>query len=426
MTILLSLGANLGDRRETLESALQRLAPAGIRLLRVSPAVESPALLPPDAPSDWNRPYLNIAAECESLLSPYELLDALKQIEAELGRTPSARWSPRPIDIDIVLFDNLVLNEERLKIPHVGMFERAFVLTPLAAIAPSRIIPGSNGRTVLAAERALRRPIPLWMGIINVTPDSFSDGGRHREWQAVQETIATMTESGAAYLDFGAESTRPGATALTADQEWARLAPVLEPAMDWLNARALRPAGSIDTYHPEVAARAIELGVDTINDVGGLLHPDMLTLAASDSVDWIAMHQLSLPADRELTLPAERSAPDQVDEWLDRRLTEWTRAGIALERVCFDPGVGFGKTPLQSMQILQDIDRFIRDDLRVLVGHSRKSFMRPIGGDDAQTRDLLTIGASLELGRRGVDVLRVHDVAAHVSAWRGFAHAQPI
>jgi dihydropteroate synthase len=307
------------------------------------------------------------------------------------------------------------------------MLKRAFVLAPLAAIAPQRIVPGAGGLTTLAAYRRLQTAIPLWMGIVNVTPDSFSDGGRHVAWDAVAESIESMTAAGAAAIDFGAESTRPGATALTADQEWSRLAPILERAIERMSSQRLRPAISVDTYHAEVARRAIELGADVINDVGGLTDPAMIELAAGGSADWIAMHRLTLPANPAKTLDTGQSAIQQVQTWLDAQLDSWTRSGIDTARVTFDPGVGFGKTPLQSLELLRGIDRFVRDDLRVLVGHSRKSFLRPLGNgnDDAAARDLLTIGASLELGRRGADILRVHNVPDHATAWRGFAHAQP-
>jgi 2-amino-4-hydroxy-6-hydroxymethyldihydropteridine diphosphokinase/dihydropteroate synthase len=424
MTAILGLGSNLGDRREMLERALGELPRHGISIVRVSPVVESPALLPDDAPVDWNRPFLNLAAEVTTRATPTDLLAALKSIEASLGRTGGPRWAPRPVDIDILMVDDIEVDSAHLTVPHPGLTDRAFVLAPLAAIAPARVIPGTKGLTVLAAYRRLGQPLPLWMGIVNLTPDSFSDGGTHDDWSSVAATIERMTAASAALIDFGAESTRPGASPLTAGEEWRRLEPTLERVLDTFAGRALRPAISVDTYHPEVAGRAIELGVDVINDVGGLTDPAMLELAASSEGDWIAMHQLSLPANPAMTLPPGRNAVDQIAEWLDGRHEAWAAAGLASDRIVFDPGIGFGKSPLQSLELLRGIERFIRDDLRVLVGHSRKSFLRPIGGESPGDRDLVTIGASLELAQRGVDILRVHNVADHVTAWSGFAHAR--
>jgi 2-amino-4-hydroxy-6-hydroxymethyldihydropteridine diphosphokinase/dihydropteroate synthase len=425
MTVLLGLGSNLGDRRAALERALQLLGEHGVRLTRVSPAVESPALLPAGAPSAWNRPFLNIAVECATEAGPGELLTILKGIEASVGRADAPRWAPRPIDLDILLYGDEQIANERLTIPHPGLTVRPFVLASLAAIAPARVIPGTTGMSVLTAYRRLASALPLWMGIVNLTPDSFSDGGRHSDWPAVEATVERMTAAGAGWVDLGAESTRPGATTLTADGEWQRLAPILERVVERTSARRLRPGISVDTYHPEVARRAIDSGADAINDVSGLTDPAMIELAASSpSVDWFAMHHVSIPADPSRTLDEDLSAVDQVDAWLTDRLATWTRAGLDVDRIVFDPGIGFGKTPLQSLELLRGIEQFVRNDLRVLVGHSRKSFMQPIGGDDTHSLDLLTIGASVDLARRGVDVLRVHNVEDHVAAFRGFAHVQ--
>jgi dihydropteroate synthase len=180
---------------------------------------------------------------------------------------------------------------------------------------------------------------------------------------------------------------------------------------------------SVDTYHVETARRALALGVDAINDVGGLTSPEMVELATGSRADWIAMHNLGLPADRARTLPVDRDPVDEVARWLEQRLDEWQRAGLDLGRLVFDPGIGFGKNPLQSLRLLRGIRRFERYGLRILVGHSRKSFMHGLTVDAAD-RDLFTIGASLRLCERGVEILRVHDVAAHAAAYRGWAHAE--
>ena len=426
MSVFLSLGSNLGDRRASLEQALGTLNTHGMKVERVSPVVESPALLPPDAPSDWNQPFLNLVAQCSTEAQPADALVALKATERELGRKDKRHWAPRPIDIDILLWANDQISTEDLNIPHPELHRRAFVLTPLAAMHPGLRVPGFGGRSVLALSRELGQNIPLWMGIVNITPDSFSDGGEHIDWAIIEPLIDRMTESGADVLDFGAESTRPGARALGPDEELSRLRPVLERALDKYAGRHLRPLISVDTYHPEVARFAIEQGVDIINDVSGLTNPEMISLAAANSVDWIAMHQVSIPADPQKTLSTETSAVDQVKDWLEDRISVWSKAGISLDRILFDPGIGFGKTPLQSLELLREIDQFVRDDIRLLVGHSRKSFMRGIAGADMQARDMVTIGTTMHLSASGVDMLRVHNVADNVNAYRGWAHARPI
>jgi len=421
MNVYLGLGSNLGDRRANLSHALDALARDQIRISRISPVVESPALLPEDAPTDWNRPFLNVVAECEAQGAPDALLDGLKAIERELGRGEHERWAPRPIDLDILLWGNERVATQRLSVPHPGITERAFVLTPLAALASLLAIPGRGTKTVLEWSRAPGRHIPLWMGIVNVTPDSFSDGGRFTSWPAVDAHVETLVAAGASYVDVGAESTRPGATPLDADREWARLEPVLGPLLDKHAASPLRPRFSVDTYHPSTARRALALGVDVINDVGGLTQPEMIELAAAGGADWIAMHNLGLPADRARTLPVDRDPVGEVERWLEQRLDDWQRAGLDLGRIVFDPGIGFGKNPLQSLRLMRGIERFERYGIRILVGHSRKSFMHGLAASDAD-RDLFTIGVSLKLCARSVEILRVHDVAAHAAAYRGWSH----
>jgi dihydropteroate synthase len=262
------------------------------------------------------------------------------------------------------------------------------------------------------------------MGIVNLTPDSFSDGGEAASWDAVEARIDSMIAAGVHILDFGAESTRPGATALTADQEWARLGPTLERVAARLSGDPLRPRLSVDTYHPEVARQALAGGVDIVNDVGGLTLPAMLELAAGSNALFVAMHNQGLPADPARTLATDASAADQVEAWLDRQLDVWASAGIGLERIVFDPGIGFGKNPLQSLELMREIARFRRPGLRILIGHSRKSFMAAFANRERAERDLVTLGASLALAARGVDMLRVHNVEQHTAAWRGWMHLQ--
>jgi dihydropteroate synthase len=220
----------------------------------------------------------------------------------------------------------------------------------------------------------------------------------------------------------GAESTRPGATEVSPDLEWARLAPVLERLRERLGNDPLRPLLSVDTRHPRVAERALSLGADLINDVSGLSSDAMLALARESRKPWVAMHHLSVPADAALTLPEDRDPCDEVEAWLLRQLERWDRAGLDLGQIIFDPGIGFGKSSLQSLELLRHAGRFRRHGLRVLVGHSRKSFLKDFGGVPPSGRDLETIGASLSLCAKGVDILRVHDVSGHRRAYLAWAH----
>ena len=183
MRTYLGLGSNLGDRHANLARALKLLEQRALRVERVSPVVESPALLPDGAPPEWNRPFLNLAVACESEACPRRrCVKWSKEIELRMGRKPGPRWAPRPMDIDILLWGDRQWLDESLTIPHPGLRERNFVLTPMVALEPRLVPPGANGEHLLECSRRLADPIPLWMGIVNVTPDSFSDGGRFTVW----------------------------------------------------------------------------------------------------------------------------------------------------------------------------------------------------------------------------------------------------
>ena len=419
MEIYLGLGSNLGDRRENLAQALKLLSRHALALRRVSPVVESPALLPAGSLAEWDRPYLNLAVQCETDASPQTVRGWTVTIEQRLGRTPGPRWSPRPMDIDILLWGNEQLRTESLTIPHAGLRERSFVLTPLVALMPRLVPPGAGRMTLLDCSCRLSDHIPLWMGIVNVTPDSFSDGGQFLGWESIEPHVEAMLESGVHIIDVGGESTRPGAVPLNCDEEWARVGSVLERLIDLRGDDPLGPLISVDTYHPATARKALALGVDIINDVSGLGDPRMLELARGSSVDWIAMHQLSLPVDPRMTLPPDADPFQAIERWLSERADRWHKAGLDLNRIIVDPGIGFGKTPRQSLELLRRAGELRRHGFRVLVGHSRKSFLKPLVGDDMAARDAATADLSLNLCDQGVDILRVHDVPLNMGACRG-------
>ena len=422
MEIFLGLGSNVGDRCDNLRRSIELLQQKGLRILRISPLVESPALLPKLAPAAWNQPFLNLAVVCDVGCSPRQLRDWITEIQNQLGRTDTSHWSPRPIDIDILLWGRDSIDNADLTIPHPQVHKRGFVLTPLVALQPRLTVPGLGEKTVLEWSSELPHHIPLWMGIVNITPDSFSDGGRHVNWRSVEAHVDAMVNAGVHIVDVGAESTRPGATPLAPDEEWLRLEPILGHLVDKYKTTLLSPLLSVDTYHPEVAAKALEVGVDIINDVSGLSSPAMIELAGSNDKHWIAMHQLSLPADRSITLPTDRDPCEQVERWLLEQIEVWDKANLDLNRIIFDPGIGFGKDALQSLELLRHASRFRQHGQRVLIGHSRKSFMNNFSSLEQQDKDLATIGASLRLCEQGVDIIRVHNVPDHLSAYRGWSH----
>ena len=425
MEVYFGLGSNQGDRLAHLEEALRALEQAGARDLTVSPIVESPALLPAGAPASWNRPYLNLVARCRiARATPDDWHRTIKTIEARLGRDLSgSRWSPRPVDVDILLWGRHRVRTELLTIPHPELRERSFVLTPLAHLAPRMTIPGAGDTTVLELSSRVR-PIPLWMGVVNCTPDSFSGGGgcdSERLAASVDEQIA----AGAHIIDLGAESTRPGARPVSPQEEWARLETPLREVLARLRGVRLRPRVSVDTRHAEVAERALVLGADMVNDVSGLASTPMRRLARESGAEWVAVHTVSVPADPARRLPPRPPAPEVLASWLAGRSREWEADGLDPARILFDPGIGFGKDTLQALEVFAALDRFRAEGYRVLVGHSRKRWFGG-GGPPPPERDPETLGASLALAARGVEVLRVHDVALHARAYRSWVHvAEP-
>ena len=427
MQVYLSLGSNAGNRRNNLSRAIALLQNKGLQIKRLSPVVESPALLPENAPADWNLPFLNLVLEADvaDSQSPQQWRQWCKEIQQCIGRDKkSSSWAPRPIDIDILLWGNEIVADVDLQIPDPDLTKRAFVLSPLLHLRPDLTLPGQTNKTLFQYSHELQHHIPLWMGIINVTPDSFSDGGQFTAWHTVQSQLDAMLAAGVNIIDIGAESTRPGATPLDTTEEWQRLQPILQSLAETYFNQLLRPLFSIDTYHVETAANALAWGTDIINDVSGLTDPEMLALARDSDCDWIAMHHVTVPADSRFTLTPQQDPYSDIEHWLLHQLDKWDQAGLDLSRIIFDPGIGFGKDGLQSLMVLRQAARFRQHGVRVLVGHSRKSFMKNFSKLDTVDKDMVTVGASLALCEQGVDIIRVHNVPAHIAAYRGWAHLQ--
>ncbi len=429
MTIYLGLGANDGDRRHNLERAIAALVDAGFRLQRVSPLVESPAMLPPQADPAWHKPYLNLAVSGEADWQPQDGLAIARQIERAPGRENLARWSPRPIDIDLLLWHDRTIDSAELTIPHIGVRQRSFVLTPLLHLQPDLPLGGVEGggaggveKTVFERTQTIR-PIPLWMAIINLTPDSFSDGGRWRNAGERDAYLDQLIERNVQIIDIGAESTRPGAAALAPEEEWARLEPTLAALAERLHGKRVKPWLSLDSRNPAVIDQALRYGIDMINDVTGLADAGMMALARHSGCQVVAMHSLSVPVDSS-RLPDDRSAVEQIVEWAEQKMETWAKAGLDLNRIILDPGIGFGKSSIQACELLSHCRALRQAGLRLLIGHSRKSFLHRLSGADTPPpqRDLETLGISLSLCQQGVDIVRVHAPFIHQRAYRAWSH----
>ncbi len=245
------------------------------------------------------------------------------------------------------------------------------------------------------------------MGILNVTPDSFSDGGQHFDFQAAVEHAVGLAKAGADVIDVGGESTRPYSAPVGQQEELDRVLPVLEA----LRARVMIPV-SIDTSKAAVARAAIAVGAEIINDVTGLQgDPEMVEVARSTGVGVCAMHMRGTPQTMQDN-PVYDDVVGEVFQYLQDRRDALVAAGIARERIALDPGIGFGKTHQHNLLLLANCRRFHALGCPLLVGHSRKGFIGKVLGD--KTIDSLagTIGVSLALASQGVQILRVHDVAA--------------
>jgi dihydropteroate synthase len=251
---------------------------------------------------------------------------------------------------------------------------------------------------------------PVVMGILNVTPDSFSDGGRHASIEAAVEWGFQMAAEGAAIIDVGGESTRPGAAPVDLTDEIARVVPVIE--------RLASQAGvpiSVDTAKPEVMRAAVAAGACLINDVRALQLPGALAAAAQSGAAVCLMHMRGEPRTMQAD-PQYESVVTDVQEFLGGRIAACEAAGIPRERICVDPGIGFGKRPEHNLALLAALDRLADPGIPVLVGVSRKSLLGIITGRPTGERLAGSVALAALSVMRGAAIIRAHDVAATVDA----------
>lgn len=250
---------------------------------------------------------------------------------------------------------------------------------------------------------------PLVMGIVNVTPDSFSKQQVHLSTSEVIAHAQQLLHEGADILDVGGESTRPGAQALTHQQEWLRIAPVLQELLRWN-----KPI-SLDTYHPESMQKALDWGVDIINDVWGLRQPNALQTVASFECGICMMHMHAEPSTMQHK-PMQEDVLAALEVFFQTQLQLSDDIGIARDRMVLDPGIGFGKSVSQNFHILKDQQHLLKFDLPLMVGWSRKSSLGHVTGLDVSKRLVPSITAAVLAMERGASIVRVHDVAQTVAA----------
>lgn len=451
--VVIALGSNVGDRLDNFNQALHLMKKLGIKITRHGWLYETDPAYVTDQPK-----FLNSAVRGFTKLGPHELLGLLKKIEKDMGRTNGIRYGPRPIDLDVLFYGKFRVSSENLTVPHERILERPFVMAPLIDLIGSDVENDtiaawhslSNfsgglfeawdklGGEPLIGKDGMNRVLPignrLWdwsqktsvMGILNLTPDSFSDGGKFQSVRNAVSQIHQMISEGADIIDIGAQSTRPMATRISAEEELERLVPVLEAVKDMIEeeGRIL----SVDTFNSKVASEAVKKGAHIVNDVSsGKLDPEMFNVVAGLKVPYIAMHMRGDPTSMQNTENLTyNDVCEQVAVELSSRVRDAELTGIPAWRIIIDPGIGFSKNTKQNLEILTGLKR-IRQEMAkkslavahgpLIIGPSRKRFLgeicnRPVATD----RDPATV-ASITAGiLGGANMVRVHNVRDSLDA----------
>ncbi|KAJ6835348.1 folate synthesis bifunctional protein, mitochondrial-like [Iris pallida] len=451
--VVIALGSNVGNRIQNFNEALRLMKKSGINVTRHGCLYETEPAYVTDQPL-----FLNSAIRGTTKLRPHELLKVLKHIERELDRTDGIRYGPRPIDLDILFYGRLKVESESLTIPHERIWERPFVVAPLVDLLGSSIDNGTEqswhslsrhsgglfevwqklGGESLIGREGMRRVLPLggslwdWskrthvMGVLNLTPDSFSDGGKFLDVDAAVSQARLLISEGADIIDIGAQSTRPFAHRVSVDEELERLVPVLDALLQLpeVEGKLL----SVDTFYAEVASEAVKKGVHIVNDVsGGQLDPKILSAVGDLGVPYITMHMRGDPC----TMQNDQNLQyddvcKQVASELYSRLNEAELAGIPAWRIILDPGIGFSKKNEHNLEILMGLESIRRElgkksvaasHAPILVGPSRKKFLGEIcNRSNPVERDPATIAAITTGVLGGANIIRVHNISDNLDA----------
>ncbi|KAI0541113.1 Dihydropteroate synthase [Xylaria digitata] len=467
-TAYIALGSNLGDRVAMIEQACREMEARGIKVKRTSSLWETE----PMYVLDQDR-FVNGACEVETELEPLPLLDALQDIEKSMGRQKIIDKGPRNIDLDVLLYENETVAHPRLQVPHPLLAEREFVLRPLAELIPYRALDSTRPwkliqdylnelpppvigpvepLSTLTPLRASVTPLNALrsarstqvMAILNVTPDSFSDGGVHLPppeaqsqttarqdaesdaslaspsspsstyLSSLRSTILHFIASGATLVDVGGQSTAPGAPEVSVSEELSRVIPAITLIRSMPEAAHI--SISVDTYRAAVAEAAVAAGADIVNDVSaGLLDDAMLPTVARLGCTVCLMHMRGTPATMSRLNEYPEGLIPTLAEEIRERVDAAGRAGIRRWRIILDPGMGFAKVGDQNLEILRHMPELRQwpglEGLPWLLGSSRKSFVGKITGvtkpGDRVFGTAATVTAAVQ---GGADIVRVHDV----------------
>lgn len=460
----IALGSNIGNRAGYLHAALNEMS-SYVTIVETSHLYETIPMLVTDQPL-----FLNAVCKVSTQLSPSELLRAVKETEAALGRTRSIRYGPRVIDLDILFYDDAVIDTPHLKIPHLLMPERDFVLAPLLDLDRELLHPLLDV-TVQELWQRLQKPVPprvmpvgerIWhwgqgtrvMGILNITPDSFSGDGLGAAPDPLAAALAQagrFVAAGADVLDVGGYSSRPGHAYLSVEEEIDRIVPVITALRD-----AVDVPISVDTFRVEVAEAALDAGAVWLNDVSGLrkgnqtaesgVGEEVLPSQSSSSGPSASNGMAALSSRRRVPLVLmdnraplrtgppyghpqvdPRPAPSEPSNDIVADVRKELSAALELARLggvprwhrIIDPGIGFGKTPAEHAALISRLDEFQELGYPLLFGCSRKGFLgKMAGGVPVEDRLPATIAANTMAVERGAQVVRVHDVRENLQAMR--------
>ncbi|GFQ72267.1 folate synthesis bifunctional protein [Trichonephila clavata] len=420
--IYISIGSNIGNRFSHLQRAAQLLKERYFKDLKSSIILETKAILPNGAPPEWDKPFLNMIVYGSCSSSPEELLKGLKQIECDIGRLQVyEKWAPRVIDLDILLWDDLTLDTPYLRIPHPELINRPFLLHLMAMLNPMDNTPiinktfGTVAYDIPNIQDCFLKSFtlsPELVGIVNITLDSFSDGGLYYDADQATKQALQLVSDGASIVDLGAQSTRPGSLMQIPEEEYARLKPVLDNLSDYMKAGDIKV--SIDSFWPDVILNVLKhYKITWVNDQKEALDNNTLKAIASNGCSIVIMHSLSIPPHRDNIIPGDTDPIDIINNWAEKSISRLLTLGFDQSSIIIDPGICFGKSLYQNIWLLRNIEALQSFGCKVLVGHSRKSFISSFSTEPVFNRDLETIALSSALHNK-VDFLRVHNVRDHM------------
>jgi 2-amino-4-hydroxy-6-hydroxymethyldihydropteridine diphosphokinase / dihydropteroate synthase len=447
---LIGLGSNQGDTINNLRCAVAALRDLYLtRVIALSPFYESDALLLPNAPTDWQLPFLNGVALIKTGLEPLSLLHELKKIEQNFKRVNLGRYSPRTIDLDILFYGDEELNTLELKIPHREIVNRSFVYLPIKILAEHFRLRGEetalyfysllnnfnhlakngvrislnalfkNGLSESVKSEGLNTKLSSksysqLVGILNATPDSFSNDGilglSEEEFAKKIDSLINQAD----IIDLGAESTRPNGKAITAAEELYRLKRTLAKFPPNYFNRTVN--WSLDSRNIETIRHLLKFNPKIINDVSGAVGIEHFScFLENPALKYCFMHSLSVPVKLGEIISEDQDTLDQLINWGENKISDLLSLGFKREQLIFDPGTGFAKSGEQSWEILRRVRELRALNLPIFLGHSRKSYLNKVSSssDVALTtleKDLLTSIVSFQLFSAGVEFLRVHNL----------------